>query len=48
MIVNIHSVELARSFSTRIIALKAGEIVFDGAPEELTDERLIAIYGRKI
>lgn len=48
VIVNIHSVELARSFSTRIIALKAGEIVFDGAPEELTDERLIAIYGRKI
>ena len=48
VIVNIHSVELARSFSTRIIALMAGEIVFDGAPEELTDERLIAIYGRKI
>ena len=48
VIVNIHSVELARSFSTRIIALKAGEIVFDGAPEELTDERLLAIYGRKI
>ena len=48
VIVNIHSVELERSFSTRIIALKAGEIVFDGAPEELTDERLIAIYGRKI
>ena len=48
VILNIHSVELARSFSTRIIALKAGEIVFDGAPEELTDERLIAIYGRKI
>ena len=48
VIVNIHSVELARSFSTRIIAVKAGEIVFDGAPEELTDERLIAIYGRKI
>lgn len=48
VIVNIHSVELARSFSTRIIALKAGEIVFDGAPEELTEERLIAIYGRKI
>lgn len=48
VIVNIHSVELARSFSTRIIALKAGEIVFDGAPGELTDERLIAIYGRKI
>ena len=38
VIVNIHSVELARTFSTRIIALKAGKMVFDGTPEELTDQ----------
>ena len=31
VIVNIHSVELARTFSTRIIALKAGKMVFDGS-----------------
>lgn len=48
IIVNIHSVELARAFSTRIIALKAGELVFDGNPEELTDQKLIEIYGKVI
>lgn len=48
VIVNIHSVELARTFSTRIIALKAGKMVFDGKPEELTDQKLIEIYGKVI
>ena len=48
VIVNIHSVELARTFSTRIIALKAGKMVFDGTPEELTDQKLIEIYGKVI
>ena len=48
VIVNIHSVELARTFSTRIIALKAGKMVFDGKPEELTDQKLIEIYGQVI
>ena len=48
VIVTIHSVELARTFSTRIIALKAGKMVFDGTPEELTDQKLIEIYGKVI
>lgn len=48
VIVNIHSVELARTFSTRIIALKAGKMVSDGTPEELTDQKLIEIYGKVI
>ena len=48
VIVNIQSVELARTFSTRIIALKAGKMVFDGTPEELTDQKLIEIYGKVI
>ena len=36
---------LAKEFSTRIIALKYGEIIFDGPPEELTPTRLDTIYG---
>lgn len=48
VIVNLHSVPLAREFSTRVIALKAGEIVFDGSPVALTDERLEEIYGKAI
>ena len=48
VIVNVHSVELARHYSTRIIGLRAGEIVFDGTPEEATDAVLTGIYGQDI
>jgi phosphonate transport system ATP-binding protein len=48
ILVNLHSIPLARDYSTRIIALKAGEVVFDGVPSELTDERLEKIYGQSI
>lgn len=48
VIVNIHSVGLAKQFSTRIIAFKSGKIVFDGTPEKLTGEELEKIYGRNI
>ncbi len=48
VIVNLHSVPLAREFSTRVIALKAGQVVFDGSPDALTDEQLTQIYGKAI
>ncbi|KAF1304608.1 phosphonate ABC transporter ATP-binding protein [Enterococcus saccharolyticus] len=48
VIINLHSVELARQFSTRIIGLRAGEVVFDGTPEEATDDILKGIYGADI
>ena len=44
VIVNIHSVELAKKFSKRIIALQDGKLVFDGKPESLTNEVLTMIY----
>lgn len=44
VIVNIHSVDLAKQFSKRIIALQDGKVVFDGAPELLTNEVLTMIY----
>lgn len=44
-IINIHDVLLARQFADRIIGLRAGEVVFDGTPDELTDEGLTRIYG---
>jgi phosphonate transport system ATP-binding protein len=46
-IINIHDVALAQSFVRRIIGLKAGEVVFDGAPNELTDAVLTRIYGEE-
>ena len=44
VIVNIHSVDLAKQFSKRIIALQDGKVVFDGAPDLLTNEVLTMIY----
>ena len=46
-IINIHDVVLAQAFTQRIIGLKAGEVVFDGKPDELTDTVLTAIYGEE-
>ena len=43
-IVNLHSIDLARQYATRI-GLHAGEIVFDGLVEEATDEKFAEIYG---
>ncbi|MED4533946.1 phosphonate ABC transporter ATP-binding protein [Metabacillus fastidiosus] len=47
-IVNLHFIDLARQYATRIIGLRAGEIVFDGPVSEATDERFAEIYGRPI
>lgn len=44
VIVNIHSIALARQFSNRILALQDGRLVFDGKPEELTDDVLRMVY----
>ncbi|WP_404295928.1 phosphonate ABC transporter ATP-binding protein [Halomonas sp.] len=46
-IINIHDVALARQFADRIVGLRAGEIVFDGRPEELDAETLTTIYGEE-
>jgi phosphonate transport system ATP-binding protein len=45
VIVNIHNVELARRFADRVVGMKDGAIVFDGAPTTLTDADLRFIYG---
>ncbi|REK65763.1 MAG: phosphonate ABC transporter ATP-binding protein [Cohnella sp.] len=47
-IVNLHFIDLAREYATRIVGLRAGEVVFDGPVSEATDERFAEIYGRPI
>lgn len=47
-IVNLHFVDLARQYATRIIGIRAGEIVYDGPVDEATDEVFSDIYGRQI
>ncbi|WP_166239089.1 phosphonate ABC transporter ATP-binding protein [Paenibacillus turpanensis] len=43
-VVNLHNVELAKQYATRIIGMNRGRIVFDGPPEQLTDEVEKEIY----
>ncbi len=45
VIVNIHNVELARRFASRIIGMSEGAVVYDGSPQRLTDSDLKQIYG---
>ena len=48
IIANMHHVDLAKRYSSRIIGIKAGQVVFDGKPEEVTDEVTMKIYGRAL
>ena len=45
VIVNIHNVDLARRFASRIIGMSGGAVVFDGPPGDLRPSHLQQIYG---
>ncbi|WP_054950314.1 phosphonate ABC transporter ATP-binding protein [Numidum massiliense] len=47
-VVNLHFIDLAREYATRIVGLRAGELVFDGPVETATDDAFSEIYGRPI
>ncbi|MNL07092.1 Phosphate-import ATP-binding protein PhnC [compost metagenome] len=47
VIANLHFLDLVRQYATRVIALRDGEIVFSGRPEEITDEWFKRIYGEE-
>ena len=47
LITSLHSVEYAKKYFTRIIALKDGEIFFDLKPREITEEILSSLYSFK-
>ncbi len=46
LLISLHLPELARRIADRIIAMKAGEIVGQGLPEELSEEKISEIYER--
>ena len=43
-IVNLHQVEFARRFATRIIGLNGGQVVYDGPASQVDDRVIAAIY----
>lgn len=42
---SLHQIDLALAFADRIVALRTGRLIFDGAPAELTASQIAAIYG---
>ena len=48
VLINIHHVDLALKYADRVIGIKAGEIVNDGAAKDVTNEVLKQIYGREL
>jgi phosphonate transport system ATP-binding protein len=47
VICSLHFLSLARAYGTRVIALKAGRLMFDGKPSEIDAERFRSIYGEE-
>ena len=45
VICSLHFLSLARKYGTRVVALKDGEIVFDGTPTEIDEIKFKEIYG---
>ena len=45
VIASLHFLSLARRYGTRILALKDGQIVFEGSPAEIDKDKFKEIYG---
>ena len=45
LVVTLHQVDYAMRYCDRVVALKAGQIVYDGPASGLDKDRLIDIYG---
>jgi phosphonate transport system ATP-binding protein len=48
IVANMHHVDLALKYATRIIGIKNGEVVYDGPSDQISDETLVQIYGRSL
>ena len=48
VIINIHHVELALQHASRVIGIRAGEIVYDGSAADVTPQVLEQIYDGKL
>lgn len=45
IICNLHFLSLVREYASRVVALKGGEVVFEGSPDLITQEWFHKIYG---
>jgi len=44
---SLHFLDLVHRYATRVIALNAGRVVFDGLPKDIDDHRFKEIYGKE-
>jgi len=47
VICSLHFLDLVRRYGTHVVGLKDGRVVFQGLPEEITDQRFKEIYGEE-
>lgn len=47
-IINLHFLDLARSYGKRLVGLRAGELVYDGDIADVSEETFREIYGRSV
>ena len=47
VICSLHFLSLARTYGTRVVALKAGRLMLDGKPSEIDADRFRSIYGEE-
>ncbi len=45
MLMNLHSVEMAKKYASRVIGIASGKVVFDGPPAAMDNHALSAIYA---
>lgn len=45
VLINIHNVSEAKEFTRRIVGMRFGRLIFDGAPADLDDEAMDAVYS---
>ncbi|MCL5031396.1 MAG: phosphonate ABC transporter ATP-binding protein [Bacteroidetes bacterium] len=47
VICNLHFLSLVRRYASRVIALRAGEIIYEGAPRDIDENWFKTIYGEE-
>jgi len=47
IVCSLHFLDLVRRYGTRVVGLRDGQVVFEGHPKEITDQRFKEIYGQE-
>jgi phosphonate transport system ATP-binding protein len=48
VICNLHDLDIAKDYCTRLVGMAQGRVVFDGAPEALTESAARELYGLEV